>query len=118
VATWPACARLLPHVLVVIDHAQALDVEAETAARLLNEAAAYLRSRAQYQQARQLQEQALAGFRWVLGDDHPDTLTAMNSLGEAADTSATCKVPATCSSRRWTSASGCSAPTTPTPCNP
>jgi tetratricopeptide (TPR) repeat protein len=83
VATWPARARLLPHVLVVVDHAQALDVEAETAARLLNEAAAYLRSRAQYQQARQLQEPALASFRRVLGDDHPDTLTAMNSLGES-----------------------------------
>ena len=81
-ATWPARARLLPHVLVVVDHAQALDVEAETAARLLNEAAAYLRWRAQYQQARQLQEPALASFRRVLGDDHPDTLTAMNTLGE------------------------------------
>ena len=83
VVTWPACARLLPHVLVVVDHAQALDVEAETAVRLLNEAGAYLRSRSQYRQARQLQEQALAGFRRVLGDDHPDILTAMNSLGES-----------------------------------
>jgi len=79
VATWPACARLLPHGLVVANHAQALDIEAETAAWLLNEAAEYLRSRGQYQQARRVHEQALAARRRVLGD-HPDTAQSLNNL--------------------------------------
>jgi hypothetical protein len=30
--------------------------------------------------ARQLHEEALAGFRRVLGEDHPDTLTAKRNL--------------------------------------
>jgi Tetratricopeptide repeat len=80
VATWPACAQLLPHALVVVDHAQALDIEAETAAWLLNEAAEYLRSRGQYQQARRVHELALAARQRVLGPDHPDTLASMNNL--------------------------------------
>jgi Tetratricopeptide repeat len=30
--------------------------------------------------ARELEEQALAGYRRVLGDDHPSTLRAMDNL--------------------------------------
>jgi tetratricopeptide (TPR) repeat protein len=80
VATWPACAALLPHALAVIDYAEGIEVEAEAAALLLNEAGQYLESRGQYRQALVLQEQALAGFRRVLGDDHPDTLDSINNL--------------------------------------
>ena len=36
-----------------------------------------------------LQEQTLAGYRRVLGDDHPDTLTVMNNLAETAGPLAT-----------------------------
>jgi hypothetical protein len=32
------------------------------------------------QGARDLHEQTLAGYRRVLGDDHPDTITSMNNL--------------------------------------
>jgi hypothetical protein len=34
------------------------------------------------QGAYQLFEQAVAGRRWVLGEDHPDTLTTMNNLAD------------------------------------
>jgi tetratricopeptide (TPR) repeat protein len=77
---WPICALLLPHVLTVVDHAHALEVEAEPTARLRLNAGFHLWRRGQYQQALKLEEQALAGRRRVLGDDHVDTLTSMNNL--------------------------------------
>jgi tetratricopeptide (TPR) repeat protein len=80
VATWPACVRLLPHALAVVDYAQKYGVEPVATGLLLNEAGFYLWSRGQYQQARPLHEQALAIRRRELGDDDPDTLQSMNSL--------------------------------------
>ena len=82
VRTWPACARLLPHVLAVVDHAQVYGVEPVATALLLNEAGLYLWSRGQYQQARMLHEQALAIRGRELGDDDPDTLQSMSNLAE------------------------------------
>jgi tetratricopeptide (TPR) repeat protein len=79
---WPACALLLPHALVVADHAEGLEVEAETTASLRSAAGWYLWSRGQYRQALALEEQALAARRRVLGEDHPDTLDAINNLGQ------------------------------------
>jgi tetratricopeptide (TPR) repeat protein len=80
VATWPECERLLPHMFVVIDYAQRLEVDAEGWLSLLSHGGLYLWSRGQYRQALALEEQALNGYRRVLGDDHPDTLEAMNNL--------------------------------------
>jgi hypothetical protein len=80
VGNWAECQRLLPHVLAVVDHCQRLEVEAEAWLWLLNQAAYYLWSRGQYRQALTLLEQALAGCRRVLGEDHPDTLQSMNNL--------------------------------------
>src|SRR6266545_940405 len=80
VATWPDCERLLPHALAAAENGQRLDGELEACFFLLNEAGVYLRSRGQYQLARELHEQALVGCRRVLGDDHPDTLSTMNYL--------------------------------------
>jgi tetratricopeptide (TPR) repeat protein len=82
VAAWPDCQRLLPHVLAVGDHGQRLDVELVEWLWVLHQAAVYLWSRGQYRQALTLQEQALAGLRSMLGDDHPDTLHSMNDLAE------------------------------------
>jgi Tetratricopeptide repeat len=81
VDNWPECRRLLPHVLIVADHGRRLDVERVVWLWLLHQAAAYLAVRGQHRQAATLFEQALAGRRWVLGDDHPDTLATMNGLG-------------------------------------
>jgi tetratricopeptide (TPR) repeat protein len=82
VAVWPVCDRLLPHVLVVADHAQRLDVEPEARLWLLSQAAMYLWRRGWYRQALTLQERALAGYRRVFGDDHPDTLRSIDNLAE------------------------------------
>jgi tetratricopeptide (TPR) repeat protein len=81
VGNWPECGRLLPHVLSVADHGRRLDVERVVWLWLLHQAAAYLAVRGQHRQAVTLFEQALAGRRRVLGDDHPDTLATMNGLG-------------------------------------
>ena len=63
VATWPACQRLLPHVLAATEHAERLEVAGEEAGWLLDRASSYLRERGQYRQARPLAERALAGHR-------------------------------------------------------
>jgi tetratricopeptide (TPR) repeat protein len=80
VTTWPTCARLLPHALAVADNAKTLEVEMKATAQLCIKAGFYLWSRGQYPQALALEEQALAGYQRVLGDDHPDTLQSMNNL--------------------------------------
>jgi hypothetical protein len=82
VADWAACERLLPHVLAAADHGQRLELESQTWLWLLTESARYVWQRGHYPQAATLLEQALAGCRRVLGDDHPDTLTTMNYLAE------------------------------------
>jgi tetratricopeptide (TPR) repeat protein len=83
VGNWPECRRLLPHVLIVAGHGQRLDVELVAWLWLLHQAGVYLASRGQHRQALTLLDQALAGRRRVLGDNHPDTLTTKNSLGES-----------------------------------
>jgi tetratricopeptide (TPR) repeat protein len=80
VVNWAECERLLQHVIAVADHGRRLDVAAEGWLGLVHQAAVYLWSRGQYQQALTLHEQAVAGFRRVLGEDHPDTLRAMYRL--------------------------------------
>jgi tetratricopeptide (TPR) repeat protein len=80
VVNWPECERLLDHVVAVANHGRRLDVAAEGWLRLVHQAAVYLWSRGQYQQALPLHEQAVAGFRRVLGEDHPDTLRSMYRL--------------------------------------
>jgi hypothetical protein len=82
VADWAACERLLPHVVAAADHGQRLELESQTWLWLLTESARYAWQRGHYPQAVTLLEQALAGCRRALGDDHPNTLTTMNNLAE------------------------------------
>jgi hypothetical protein len=81
---WPAYAQLLPHALVVIDHASAHGIEAEATTWLLREAGAYLSQRAEHQQARALFERALTIDEARLGADHPSTATNPKIHGEQA----------------------------------
>jgi tetratricopeptide (TPR) repeat protein len=68
-AAWPACQRLLPHVLAAAEHTERLRVGGEHAGRLLDRASAYLRGRGQPRQALPLAERALAVTLAALGPD-------------------------------------------------
>jgi tetratricopeptide (TPR) repeat protein len=79
-ASWPIYARLLPHALTVIGHAEELGIDPEATAWLLNEAGTYLWERADFKQARDLIERGLAIREAHLGADHPHTARSLNSL--------------------------------------
>jgi hypothetical protein len=82
VNNWVEGERLLPHVLAAVGHGRRLEVEPERCLSLLSHAATYLWSRGQYRQALTLDQQALAGLRQLLGQDHPDTLHSMYGRAE------------------------------------
>jgi hypothetical protein len=82
-AAWPECQRLLPHALTAAGHGTRLDVESPASLWLLRRATQYLWSRGQYRQSLPLDVEILAGYRPLLGDDHPDTISSMNSLAVA-----------------------------------
>ena len=69
VARWPDCARLLPHLLAVCDHAQRLRVAGEQAGWLLDRASTYLRERGLYAQALPLAERGVVVTEGALGSD-------------------------------------------------
>jgi tetratricopeptide (TPR) repeat protein len=79
-AAWPDYARLLPHALVVTDHATRLSVEPETTSWLLHQAGRYLAGRADYLQAGSLHERALAIRETHLSPDHPATAISLSDL--------------------------------------
>jgi tetratricopeptide (TPR) repeat protein len=80
VDAWPDYARLLPHTLAVIDHAEAQGIDILQTTWLLREAGAYLSERADYEQARQLFERALALDEAHFGADHPVTIQNLSNL--------------------------------------
>jgi Tfp pilus assembly protein PilF len=77
---WPSYAVLLPHVLAVTGHAEALAIDPEITAWLLNGVGLYLWQRADHRQARRLFERALAIREARLGPDHPNTANSLNNL--------------------------------------
>ena len=62
-----------------------------------------------------LYEQTLADRERVLGPDHPDTLASRNNLAYAYQSAGGLGGRSRCTSRPSPTASGCWAPTTPTP---
>jgi tetratricopeptide (TPR) repeat protein len=82
VGAWAECERLLPHVQVVAEQGRHLEANSGSLRRLLNQAARYLYSRGQYQQALTLYQQVLTAHQQASGDDHPDTLWSMSNLAE------------------------------------
>lgn len=80
-SVWPACARLLPHVLAATEQAARLDTEPHLTGYLLDRAASYLQRRGRYQQARDLFERALALTTQALGPTHARVGTRLNNLG-------------------------------------
>ena len=81
-ADWPAWRTVLPHVEALASHTTA-GTDTSTTAALLNRAAAFLENQGAPARAIPLFERTLADRVRVLGEDHPDTLTARNNLAYA-----------------------------------
>ena len=81
VRTWPVCSRLLPHALAAAEHAEALDVASDSTWRLLNQIGLYLQGRAQFAEAKEMYERALAIDESAYGSNHPDVAIRVNNLG-------------------------------------
>ncbi|MGB8198981.1 MAG: FxSxx-COOH system tetratricopeptide repeat protein, partial [Pseudonocardiaceae bacterium] len=73
---WPAWRQLLPHVLIATDPHRTLTGVERDVAWLLHRAAEYLDTRGEPATARPLFERALELRRFMLGDEHPDTLAS------------------------------------------
>ncbi|MCB5910042.1 tetratricopeptide repeat protein [Streptomyces pinistramenti] len=79
---WPRCRELLPHANALTGHTPTRhDVEAT--ARLLLKAGAFLQEQGMNNHAAQHLHRAVDDRQRLLGDDHPDTLTARSNLAGA-----------------------------------
>src|SRR2546421_6565529 len=79
-ATWQNCQRLILQAQKCATLVEEWNMEFSATARLLNQAAAYLRVRGQYAQAEPLYLQALTTWSQVLGLYHPHTAACINNL--------------------------------------
>lgn len=77
---WPLCDRFLPHARHAADLVVKLDLGADDAAHLLNEAASYLRMRGEYTASEQMHLQALANAERRWGAGHPNVAANYNNL--------------------------------------
>ncbi|MEM7352317.1 MAG: tetratricopeptide repeat protein [Acidobacteriota bacterium] len=81
---WATCERLQPSALASIRLIERFDLQSAAVARLLDNSSHFSHLRfGEHAGAKTLQEQALAMRESLLGDDHPDTWTSRNNLGEA-----------------------------------
>jgi hypothetical protein len=78
VRNWPACIPLLPHALTAAEHAETHQVALESTGRLLNQSGVFLRSRAQFAEAKKMHERALSIDESSYGLDHPDVRVCKN----------------------------------------
>ncbi|HWS98796.1 MAG TPA: tetratricopeptide repeat protein [Pyrinomonadaceae bacterium] len=79
-SNWNVCDLLLPHALDFIAHGQACNFRTKKMARLVNEVAFHLESRARYDEAEPLYLQALEISKEVLGERHSYTAGSLNNL--------------------------------------
>lgn len=79
--TWPQAGATLPHALAAATHAQATGVPVEITCALLDQAGRYLNRFAQYDQAKDLLDRALALSRRAYGDESPKVSAIANNLG-------------------------------------
>ena len=81
---WPGCASLVPHVLQLDRLSARVAVDRRGLSWLLDRSASYFQyGPALYAAARSSFERALAMQREDLGEEHPDTLKAMNNFAHA-----------------------------------
>ena len=79
--SWQVCARLLAHARATTDEAERLHVAPNETARVLNQAAIYLRQRAELSEAKTLFERAITIYELQYGVNHEHVATAVNNLG-------------------------------------
>jgi tetratricopeptide (TPR) repeat protein len=78
---WPRSTQLLPHALVALDHARALQLASEPLSQLLSRTGGYLSVRGfNVRLARELDEQALAIRKGLYDGDHPDVAKSLSQL--------------------------------------
>lgn len=79
--TWGQCQRCLSHAQMSATHIEEYKLNFPEAARLLNQAANYLSTHAQYAQAEPLLKQAMAIRQSILEPAHPDIAFTLNDIG-------------------------------------
>ena len=77
---WDACQFLLPHAQACISLLERWQLKLVEGAWLLHHAGWYLHTRGEYAQAQACEEQALAIYRALFGDEHPSTAMILNNL--------------------------------------
>ncbi|MEO6437378.1 MAG: FxSxx-COOH system tetratricopeptide repeat protein [Tepidisphaeraceae bacterium] len=82
-ASWDACAQMLPHALAAAWHAEANDAAPRATITVLDDAGRYLIKRAQYAEAKGLFERAMSLASRLYGDTHPQVSSIANNLGRA-----------------------------------
>ncbi len=78
VENWHRANRLLPQVLELVE--PIADLKLKEAGPLMLRAGSLARVQGRHAVARRLEEECLAFYRRLLGEEHPKTLTAMNNL--------------------------------------
>jgi tetratricopeptide (TPR) repeat protein len=80
-STWPLCAILLPHAFATISFAEPRRLALQQTSRLLTQIGAYLQGRAQYREAKELTERALAINLTVYPPIHREIAVSLGNLG-------------------------------------
>lgn len=80
-ATWDRCERLIPHVLVCVDHVKKWQLASEEVGHLFHRAGEYFALCARYGEALALTQQALSIREHVLVSPHPDVASSLNNVG-------------------------------------
>lgn len=77
---WERCQMLFPHAELVMEYRPIDEVFLQKWAEVLRNAAAYAHGQGNYEEAEQMQRQALDAGEKVLGNEHPDTLIGVHNL--------------------------------------
>jgi tetratricopeptide (TPR) repeat protein len=80
-STWGDAAVVLPHALAAATHAQSTGAPIELTCSLLDQSGRFLNRFAQYDQAKEMLDRALALSRRAYGDESPKVSAIANNLG-------------------------------------
>ena len=80
-SSWNVCGQLLPHLLTSASHAEELGVAQDVLGPLLNKTGAYLRRRAQFEEAKIILERSRILIEARYGKEHEEAAKVFNNLG-------------------------------------